>query len=430
MSKENLTKMANITVQAREVDFVTRFGKNWEALRNIMGIMRPIKKSAGTKLVSYKTTVTLEAGNVGEGEEVPYSLAEVEPVAYGDITIEKYKKAVSIEAVAKYGADVAVEKTDDEFLNQLQNLVLGKFYTFLNTGSLTGAESTWQMALAMAKGKVLDKFASINKTVTEVVGFANILDAYQYVGQANVTVQTAFGISYIKDFLGYKTLFLLPAQYVARGKVIATPVDNIDLYYLDPNESDFKKLGLEFRVQGETNLIGFHVIGNYDTVVGESLAIMGMTLWAEYLDGIAVITVDDSFYKDLTISPEVGSKETYGHLVSEYQDDVEVNGDAVTGTLKFIEGGLAESGPLAGDGYFLCLKWSAPAAGVTSVKVGLVPSAGTGLVEGIGDPDRDIVVKISDIVNQRFTVIQSDAAGHKNMQVFSLAGLTLENVEA
>ena len=419
MSKENLTKMANITVQAREVDFVTRFNKNWDALRKIMGIMRPIKKSAGTKLVSYKATVTLQSGNVGEGEEVPYSLAQVEPVTYGDIAFDKYKKAVSIEA-----------KTDDEFLNQLQNTVLSKFYTFLNTGSLTGAEATWQMALAMAKGKVLDKFASIDKTVTDVVGFANILDAYQYVGAANITVQTAFGINYVEDFLGYKTLFLLPEKYIARGKVIATPVENIDLYYIDPNESDYKKLGLEFRVQGETNLIGFHVIGNYDTVVGESLAIMGMTLWAEYLDGIAVITVDDSFYKDLTISPEVGSKETYGHLVSEYQSDVAVNGDKVTGTLNFIEGGLAESGPLAGDGYFLCLKWSAPEAGVTSVKVGLVPSAGTGLVEGINDPDRDIVVKISDIVNQRFTVIQSDAAGHKNIQVFRLDGLTLEDVTA
>ena len=291
MAKANLTKMANITVQAREVDFVTRFNRNWDALREIMGIMRPIKKSAGTKLTSYKTTVTLQSGSVGEGEEVPYSLAEVEPVAYGDITIEKYKKAVSIEAVAKYGADVAVEKTDEEFLNQLQNMVLGKFYTFLNTGSLTGAEATWQMALAMAKGKVLDKFASINKTVTEVVGFANILDAYEYIGGANSTVQTAFGISYIKDFMGYKTLFLLPENYIARGDVVATPVDNIDLYYIDPSESDYAKLGLEFRVQGETNLIGFHVIGNYDTVVGESLAIMGLTLWAEYLDGIAVVSV-------------------------------------------------------------------------------------------------------------------------------------------
>ena len=430
MSKDNLTKAANITVQAREVDFVTRFNKNWEALRNIMGIMRPIKKSAGTKLVSYKTTVTLQSGSVGEGEEVPYSLAQVEPVAYGDITIEKYKKGVSIEAVAKYGADIAVEKTDDEFLNQLQGTVLSKFYTFLNTGSLTGAESTWQMALAMAKGKVLDKFASIDKTVTDVVGFANILDAYQYVGAANISVQTELGINYVKDFLGYRTLFLLPEKYIGRGTVIATPVENIDLYYIDPNESDFKKLGLEFRVQGETNLIGFHVEGNYDTVVGESLAIMGLTLWAEYLDGIAVMTVDDSFLDDLVISPETGSKETYGHLVSEYQSDVAVEGDKVTGTLHFIEGGLAESGPLAGDGYFLCLKWSVPQAGVNSVKVGLVPSAGTGLVEGFGDVDRDVVCKISDIVNQRFTIIQSDAAGHKNVQVYSLADLTLESVEA
>ena len=292
MSKENLTKMANITVQAREVDFVTRFGKNWEALRNIMGIMRPIKKSAGTKLVSYKTTVTLEAGNVGEGEEVPYSLAEVEPVAYGDITIEKYKKAVSIEAVAKYGADVAVEKTDDEFLNQLQNLVLGKFYTFLNTGSLTGAESTWQMALAMAKADVIDKFQKMRKSVTEVVGFANILDAYAYLGGATISVQTMFGVSYVENFMGYKTLFLLSAPDIARGTVIATPVENIDLYYIDPSESDFAKLGLDYTVEGETNLIGFHANGNYSTAVGESFALMGLALWAEYLDGIAVVTVD------------------------------------------------------------------------------------------------------------------------------------------
>jgi len=428
-AKAGLTKVANLSVTAREVDFVTRFNQNWEALREIMGISRPIKKAAGTRLRSYTASVTL-ADSVGEGESVPYSQATVTEVSYSDITIEKYKKAVSIEAVDKYGADIAVEKTDDEFLNQLQNVVLGRFYTFLNTGSLTGAESSWQMALAMAKGKVLNKFASMNKTVTEVVGFANILDAYQYIGSASITIQTQFGITYVKDFMGYKTLFLLPADYIARGKVIATPVDNIDLYYVDPGESDYKRLGLDFTVQGVTNLIGFHAEGNYDTVVGEVLAIMGMTLWAEYLDGIAVITVDDSFYKDLTISPEVGSKETYGHLVSSYQSDVAVNGDAVTGTLNFIEGGLAQSGPLAGDGYFLCLKWSEPETGVTSVKVGLVPSAGTGLVEGIGDIDRDVVCKISDIVNQRFTVVQSDAAGHKNIQVYDLSGLTLEDVEA
>ena len=295
MAKDNLTKAANIDVTVREVDFVTRFRKNWDALRNIMGIMRPIRKTPGTKLVTYTTTVTLQPGNVGEGEEIPYSLAQVTEAAKGDIDISKYAKGVSIEAVSKYGAEVAVQKTDDEFLVQLQNKVLGDFYTFLNTGSLTGAESTFQMALAMAKGKVLDKFASMDRDVTEVVGFCNILDVYEYIGAANITVQTQFGLQYIKDFMGYGTLFLLPAKYIARGKVIATPSENIDLYYIDPSDSDFAKLGLQYTVEGETNLIGFHAQGNYNTAVGESFALMGMKLWAEYLDGIAVIEVDDSF---------------------------------------------------------------------------------------------------------------------------------------
>ena len=290
MAKEGLTKVANLSVRAREVDFVSRFNQNWEALRQIMGISRPIKKAAGTTLKSYVASVTL-ANSVGEGESVPYSQATVSEVAYGDITLEKYKKAVSIEAVAKYGADIAVSKTDDEFLNELLGLVLTRFYTFLNTGALTGVENTWQMALAMAKGKVLNKFKKMKKTVTEVVGFANILDAYSYLGAADVTIQTAFGVSYVKNFLGYSTLFLLSDDEIKRGDVIAIPVDNIDLYYIDPSESDFKRLGLDFTVQGVTNLIGFHAEGNYDTVVGEVLALMGMALWAEYLDGIAVISV-------------------------------------------------------------------------------------------------------------------------------------------
>lgn len=277
-------------VTAREVDFVTRFGDNWEALRNILGIMRPIRKTAGTSLVAYTASVTLESGAVDAGEVIPYSKATIVQAAKSDVTIEKYAKAVPIEDVNTYGAEIAIEKSDDAFLTQLQNVVLSKFYTFLNTGSTTGSATNWQDALAKAQGLVLNKFATIQKDVTAVVGFANILDAYDYLGAANITVQTAFGLTYIKDFMGYSTLFLLPAGKVARGDVIATAVENIDLYYIDPSDSDFAKLGLEYTTQGETNLIGFHAQGNYSTAVGESYALMGMALWAEYLDGIAVVS--------------------------------------------------------------------------------------------------------------------------------------------
>lgn len=289
-------KTTDITITAREVDFVTRFEKNWEALQNILGIMRPIKKAPGTILRSYEAHAKdgLE-DSVGEGEEIPYTEFEITEAFKSDLTIDKYSKAVTIEAVNKWGADIAIEKTDEEFLNLLQNKVLTQFYTFLKTGTLTDTAATYQLALAKAKGDVIDKFNKLRRTVTDVVAFVNVLDVYEYIGTANITVQTAFGFQYIKDFMGYSTVFLLSEPDILRGTVIALPVENIDLYYVDPADSEFKKLGLDYRVSGETNLIGFHANGNYKTAVGESFAIMGITLWAEYLDGIAVVTVDDSF---------------------------------------------------------------------------------------------------------------------------------------
>lgn len=314
MAKARITGVNNFAVTAREVDFVTRFTSNWDALREILGIMRPIRKEPGTKLESYIATVTLQSGNVGEGEEIPYSEAHVVPVAYGDLTLEKYAKAVSIEAVNKFGAEVAIQRTDDAFLNELQGNVLDRFYTFLQTGVLKRTETSFKMAIAMAVGTVVDKFKKMRKNYGNIVVFVNTLDAYEYLGAAELTVQTQFGIQYLKDFLGAQTMIL--SSEIPRGKVIATPADNIILYYIDPGDGQFKQLGLDYTVQGETNLIGFHANGNYSTAVGESFAILGMSLWAEYLDAVAVITIGSgqtgaslSFDKE-QVSVAVGSTVT------------------------------------------------------------------------------------------------------------------------
>lgn len=108
------------------------------------------------------------------------------------------------------------------------------------------------------------------------------------------------------------------------------------------------------------------------------------------------------------------------------QDEVTVTNGKISGTLKFIEGGLSPAGPLAGDGYFIALKWTSPAAGVTSLKVGLQPSAsGMDLIECIDDPDRNGVFKISS-TTQKLVLVQSNT-GHKTKQVFDLSGLVLED---
>ena len=105
-AKENVTISTQFTTSAREVDFVTRFNDNWDALRTILGIMRPIRKAPGTKLVSYKAEVdgALQGGaTVAEGDEIPFTKMKVSPVTYGDIEVAKYAKSVTIESVAKYG---------------------------------------------------------------------------------------------------------------------------------------------------------------------------------------------------------------------------------------------------------------------------------------------------------------------------------------
>lgn len=300
-------------LKAREIDFVTRFDKNWDALRTILGIFKPIRKEPGTSLVTYEAQMKDEAlqggANVGEGEAIPFTQFKVVESKREDIVVEKYAKSLSLESVSKWGATVAIEKTDDAFMVELQNKVLKDFYTFLKTGTLKGTQKKWQKALAIAKGAVLNKFAGMNRNVTEVVGFANVMDFYDWLGDKEITVQTMFGLQYIKDFFGFSTLFLLPDAYIPAKTVIATPVENIDLYYIDPGDSDFKKLGLDYTTSGETNLIGFHAGGNYTNATGETYAIMGMKLWAEYLDGVCVVTVGttDTIPQVSSVASEVSS---------------------------------------------------------------------------------------------------------------------------
>lgn len=307
-AKANLIMTNDIQVTAREIDFVTRFERNWQHLRDILGIMRPIKKQPGAVLKSKYAEGTLQSGKVAEGEEIPYSKFVVKEKTYAEMTIEKYAKAVSIEAIKDHGYENAVQMTDDEFLFQLQTDVTGRFYDYLKTGTLTSTETTFQMALAMAKGRVENKFKQMHRNVTGVVGFVNILDVYEYLGAAEITIQNQFGFQYMKDFMGFNTIFLLSDSEIPRGQVIATPVENIVLYYVDPNESDFARAGLVYTVSGETNLIGFHTQGNYHTAVSEAFAVMGLTLFAEYIDAIAVITIDETpTLGTLTVASTAGS---------------------------------------------------------------------------------------------------------------------------
>ena len=287
-----LTGQDQIQVRAREIDFVTSFGKNLQALLDILGITRMIRKENGSVLKTKKVKGTLQSGDVPEGDEIPLSQYTVEEQNFDTIKIEKYRKSVSLEAIAERGYDAAVQSTDEEFKSDLTNVVSDRFYAQLKAGSLVGHESTWQMAFAMAIGKVVNKFQEMKRTATGVAVWVNTLDVYKYLGAADITVQTAFGFKYMKNFMGADVVFM--TSQIPEGVVIATPLNNMVAYYVDPGDSEFVKAGLQYTTDSTTGFIGFHVQGTYERAISDMFAIMGLRLFCEYLDAIAYISVGDS----------------------------------------------------------------------------------------------------------------------------------------
>ena len=317
---DNMTGKAQIQVRAREIDFVTSFGKNMQALLDVMGITRMIKKENGSVLKTKKVSGTLQDGDIAEGEEIPMSQYKVEEETFDTIKIKKYRKGVSIESIAERGYEAAVEMTDEEFKSDLQNVVLDKFYTQLKMGSLVGHETTWQMAFAMAIGKVKNKFETMKRTATGVAVWVNTLDVYKYIGAADITLQTAFGMQYIKNFLGADIVFV--SSQIPENTVIATPLNNLIAYYVDPADTEFVKAGLEYTTDSATGFIGFHVQGNYEHAISDMFAIMGVRLFAEYLDAIAYIAVgssDTQTLGELTVTSVAGTESGKTQLTVEPQ---------------------------------------------------------------------------------------------------------------
>ena len=306
----NMTGQAQVMVKAREIDFVTSFAREMQALLNILGITRMIKKENGSELRVRKTSGTLQSGEVAEGDEIPLSQYEVTEETVGKITINKYRKGVSIEAIASKGYDAAVEQTDQEFRSDLRNVVTGKMYDTLKSGSLVGHESSWQMAVSMAIGKVKDKFESMDRTATGIAVWVNTLDLYRYLGGAQITMQTAFGQTYIQNYLGADVMFV--TSKIPENTVVATPLNNLIAYYVDPADSEFIRAGLSYTVDSETGFIGFHIQGNYERAISDMFAIMGVRMMIEYQDAVANIAVgssDTQTLRTLTVTSAAGEYE-------------------------------------------------------------------------------------------------------------------------
>lgn len=292
--------------KAREVDFVLQFQHNSLAkLLEVLGVTRRIPMMEGTTLYYYKTTGVLQDGSVPEGEIIPLSEYKTEKIPVGEITLKKWRKAASAEAIKKSGYEGAVRDTDAALLRDVQSTVRGDLFDYMNgaiSGSTPVVGNGLQAALAAAWGQLQVKFED---DTAEPVYFVNPLDISEYLANANVTTQTAFGMNYIQDFLGLGTVIV--SSRVTKGTFLATAKQNLIMYYLTMNGDIAATFGL---TADETGFIGISSGNpNKERAQAETLVMCGIQILVEYAEGVVKGTIGGSegTLGTLTVSSAAGT---------------------------------------------------------------------------------------------------------------------------
>lgn len=289
-AETNLIGKAQMS-KVREVDFVNKFSHDSiSKLIEVLGVTRKIPMQEGTTMYVYTTSGTLQSGAVGEGEVIPLSKYQRNKTPVGEITLNKWRKATSAEAIMKSGYDEAVRATDAALLKDIQKTVRTSFFTLLN-GTITGSTSVTgvglQAALAAAWSQLQVKFED---DTAAAVYFVNPLDIGDYLASASITVQTAFGMNYVEDFLGLGTVIL--SSQITQGTFVATAKENIVLYYLTMNGDIAGKFGLTVDQLG---LIGAKFdIPTENRAQLESLVMSGTQFFIEYAAGVIKGTISSA----------------------------------------------------------------------------------------------------------------------------------------
>lgn len=280
MATENITTSKDLIAQS--IDFTEQFTGSISTLLQVLNVTRMQPMAVGSQIKIYKSEVTKADGNVAEGEVIPLSkvtrkLADTKELAY-----KKYRKQTTAEAIQASGFAAAVNDTDSKLLRSIQGDIKKDFFDFVQTGTTKANGETFQKAIAQALGQLAIKWEDDVQSVL----FANPLDFYTYLGDSTLTTQTAFGLTYIQNYLGFDTIILTGA--VKQGTIAATASQNLNYAYASMNGSLSQAFSL---TTDETGLIGVVHNALTENASYETLALTSGVLFPERLDGIVVATV-------------------------------------------------------------------------------------------------------------------------------------------
>lgn len=364
--------------RVREIDFARRFtGTILRSLLTALGVTRKIPMIDGTTMYYYVTNGELQDGSVPEGEIIPLSQYQRDKYPIGEITLKKWRKAATAESILKSGYKEAVQETDRKLLLDVQTGIRTDFFNYLRAidGTVVGA-STLQMVLAKTWGNLQVLFEN---DAIEAIHFLHPLTIAEYLGAANISVQTAFGFNYISDFLGLGTVIM--TSQIPQGQVISTAKENLIMYYVPVTADAVRSLGV---TADETGYIG--IKSGYPTeerAQVESLVLSGIQFLVEYADGVVFGQIDSTpTLGSITVASTAGT--------ADGDSNIAVSGYTPGTGETYVYKTAASTAPSVTYGQKLGSTWTAitpadditPASGHTKITVAAVDANGRAQAAG------------------------------------------------
>lgn len=275
---ETNTTLSTDLEPAISIDFTSRISSNIDELRELLGVSELIPMAAGTDIKIYEMKRVNTPAQVGEGETIP--LTEITRKLKTTITLDldKYRKNTTAEAIQKVGRSLAVNRTDEKLISEIQKDIKKSFYTTLATGTGTATGTNLQITLANLWAKLQTRYEDMD---VSPIYFINPQDVADYLGTAQIDMQTAFGFTYIENFLGLGTAIISPQ--VTAKTVYATAKENLNGAYVPVSGDVAQTFSLTY---DETGTIGMTHQMKTDNATIDTLIMSCVKFFPEYADGV------------------------------------------------------------------------------------------------------------------------------------------------
>lgn len=285
MAAPDNTIVAADVAPAITIDHVNKLNTSIEKLQSIFAIPDMMQVPEGNQIKIYSMTQENTPDQPGEGEQIPLTEISREVARTIDMTLKKYRKVTTAEAIIKSGREVAVDMTDDKLIEGIQKSIKGQFFSAVKSGTGTAT------AGATLQEQMANNWAALEAYYEDMdcdpIHFVNPTTAAGYLAANNLTIITEFGMKFVESLLG--TIVITTA--VSANDVWSTAKQNLNGAYIPANAPALADFNL---VSDATGFIGMKHTALDDYASIQTVALSDVVFYPEVLAGVIKGTVNPS----------------------------------------------------------------------------------------------------------------------------------------